>query len=123
MEITLGAVVAKLDAFSDRQAEMNATLRDLAGAVNRLSVIEERQTNDRSSIGRAFGALDRVDMEIKSVASRVEKLEQHQPMQGFTNGLVIKIVWLVLAAVVGAGMSGLLTKMPLPPIQVQGLSR
>ena len=123
MEITLGAVVAKLDGLSERQAEMNSTLRELTGAINRLSVIEERQTHDRSSIGRAFGTLDRVDIEIKAVSTRIEKLEQHQPMQGFTNGLVIKIVWLVLAAVVGAGMSGLLTKTPLPPIQVQGLSR
>ena len=108
------ALEAKIDAMARRQDETNSAMRELTQADAKLAVIEERQTNDRAAVERAFQKIQSMDTEFsaadKAMAARIEKLELAQPMTGFANGLVLKVVGLALAAIVGANLNGLLSR-------------
>lgn len=93
---------------SDLQ-EIKSSMKELASAVSRLAVIEERQANTSDSIARAF-------KEIRTVADRVTTVEQAQPMQKHSSDLVQTVSKYVLVAVLGAVISGLWVRQPSPPV-------
>jgi hypothetical protein len=76
-------------------AEIKVTMKELAVAVSRLAVVEERQSQDRAEIGRVFKRLD-------DHAGRIHTLEVAQPLQNQATNWVNKAIWLVVGAVVSA---------------------
>ena len=112
--VTLAVLVTRLDSVIDNQTQQQITLRELSSAVNRLSVIEERQSADRQSMERAFNAVGEAKGSVKELTTRVEKLEQAQPMQTFTNGVVQKIIGIIVAAVIGALVTMVVVKPAAP---------
>lgn len=108
---------AKVDALVRQSTETNETLRSLTRAVTQLAVIEERQTADRAAVDRAFGeiksvqtAVDKLERDtdgrISGLASsldgRIKVLENKVPVNDLSNGILAKIGWLMVSAVIGA---------------------
>lgn len=97
-ESQLAVALSELRSLATDMAELRATMTRLAEAVTRLAVMEERQGVDRESIARAFKALDKHD-------ERLRTLEHDRPLQQQTSAWVRRAAGLVLAAVLGAGVS------------------
>lgn len=108
----LAVAVARLASLADDMAEVKTTMKTLAAAVTKLAVIEERQTADRGALERAFAEIGKLD-------GRVKALEQAQPLQKQASDWVQKAVGLVLAAVIGAGISTVVRapEPKAPPVQ------
>lgn len=101
-------------------AEMKDAMREMAAAINRLAVIEERQNQDRAALERAFNAISDVSkkhdhtttrvMEIvEKIEARMRALEMAQPLQNKTAEWVEKAIFAAAAATVMfvAGKAGL----------------
>lgn len=104
----LAVAIAKIEGISGDLAEVKTTMRELAAAVSRLAVVEERQTITNESIGRAF-------TEITRLTGRVVALEQAAPIQKQSSDLVQTAVKYIVAAVLGAVVAGLMRVPPTMP--------
>jgi tetrahydromethanopterin S-methyltransferase subunit C len=91
----LAVVSARLGSLIDDVTEIKRSMREMALAMTRLAVFEERQVTDREGLGRAFDAIGQID-------GRVKSLEQAQPIQKQTSDWVHKILGQVVSLVVGA---------------------
>lgn len=107
-EADLAVAITKIDAITSDLSDLKSSMKEIANAVSRLAVVEERQTATNESIGRAFKQID-------SIALRVGALEQAQPIQKQSSDMVQKAVGYLVAIVLGAIISGLWRSAPLPP--------
>lgn len=87
--------VIKVEAMGADIAEIKASTAKMADAINKLALIEERQTNFNHSMDRAFTMLEKHD-------TRLMTLELAQPLQKQTSDWVGKFVSLVIGAVLTA---------------------
>ena len=87
--------------LADDMAELKTGMRKLTDAVTKLAVVEERQASDRAALDRAF-------KEIEKAQGRIAQLEQAQPIQKQSSDLVQKVVGIVMSAVVGAALMGVI---------------
>lgn len=97
------AVLVRLDRMEKTQDETRATLREVATAINKLAVIEERQQT-------ASTAIERLMAEHKKFDERLRALEIAEPMQAQTAEWVRSAVWAAAsaAAMFAANKLGLL---------------
>lgn len=107
-ETDLAVAIAKIEAISGDMAEIKSSMKELANAVSRLAVIEERQTATNDAIGRAF-------KDIETISGRVAVLEQNQPIQKQSSDLVQTGVKYVVAMVLGAIVAGFVRVPPGAP--------
>lgn len=107
-ETDLAVAIAKIESISGDMAEVKASMRELAAAVSRLAVIEERQNGTNESLGRAFA-------EITRLTGRVVALEQAQPIQKQSSDFVQAAIKYIVAAVLGAILAGFLRMPPAGP--------
>lgn len=96
---TISTIAAKLDNLQGDMSEMKASIRELATAVARLALVEERQSNANEALTRAFKELDRHDR-------RLNVIEQAQPLQKHSSNIVQNAVAMILAAVLGGTVAG-----------------
>ena len=76
----------KLDLLHQDVSDMKAVLKELTVAINRLAVVEERQSETAKSMERAFTAIEKIMI-------RVSALEQGAVVAARTTGWVEKGVW------------------------------
>ena len=107
-ETDLAVAIAKIESISGDMVEIKQTMRELAAAVSRLAVIEERQSTTNDSITRAF-------KQISELSSRVTSLEQAQPIQKQSSDFVQTAVKYIVAAVLGAVVAGFVRVPPVAP--------
>lgn len=88
----------RLKTVSADVAEMKSSMVQMASAVTRLAVMEERLGASREALERAF-------REITELQSRTKALESAQPAQAQTTKWVNQVIGLILAGVVGAGIA------------------
>ena len=81
----------QLKTLHEDVSEMKSVLKDLATAITKLALIEERQANAAAALERAFGALERVE-------ARVAALEKDVPANKRVN------VWVDRAIFAGMGL-------------------
>lgn len=84
-------ISVKLDLLHDDVRDMKTVLKDLTVAINRLAVVEERQSQIGESMGRAFKGLE-------EVKGRVTVLETQAVTTSQTNSWAGKAVWAAAAA-------------------------
>lgn len=96
-------IASRLDNLHDDVAGMGVVLKELANAVAKLAVIEERQTQSAQALERAFKVLEKVE-------GRLDALEKAQPLQQQSADWVGKAVWaaVAVAATFVAKKAGLL---------------
>lgn len=109
-EQQLAVAISQLTGLSADMAEVKSTMNKLAEAVTKLAVVEAHQANDRQALARVFH-------EVEQHEGRIRSLEQAQPLQSQSSDLVRKAAALILAAVLGAGVSGVLHQRDvIPPL-------
>lgn len=82
----------RLDTLHQDVHEIKAALRQLADAVIRLALVEERQAQAAAAQDRAFAALERVEQ-------RVAKLELQAPAAKRASIWMDRAAWAAMAAV------------------------
>ena len=97
----LALALERLRAVSSDVAEMKSSMIQMAGAVTRLAVMEERLGSSREALERAF-------REIVDLQGRVKTIEGAQPAHAQTSRWVHQVVGLMIAGVVGAVVSGVI---------------
>lgn len=104
----MAVAIAKMELMADDMSEIKKSMKELASAVSRLAVIEERQGASGEAIGRAF-------KEITALGVRITVLEQNQPIQRQSSDFVQTAVKYIVAIVLGAIVSGLWRSAPTVP--------
>ena len=96
----INVVITRLGLLSEDVGELKETLRQIASAVTRLALVEERQMQTNEALSRAFKQIDKLDLKLTAVEQRLGALERMQPMQQQTNGWVLTAVWAAAGAAV-----------------------
>lgn len=96
----INVVITRLGLLSDDVGELKETLRQIATAVTRLALVEERQSQTNEALSRAFKQIDKVELKLTGIEQRLGTLERMQPLQQQTNGWVMTSVWIVAGAAV-----------------------
>ena len=99
-ESDINVVITRLGLLSEDVGELKETLRQIASAVTRLALVEERQMQTNEALSRAFKQIDKFDLKLTSVEQRLGALERMQPIQQQTNGWVLTAVWAAAGAAV-----------------------
>ena len=99
-ESDINVVITRLGLLSEDVGELKETLRQIASAVTRLALVEERQMQTNEALSRAFKQIDKLDMKLTSIEQRLGTLERMQPLQQQTNGWVMTSVWIAAGAAV-----------------------
>ena len=95
----IATVIIRLGALHEDVSDLKATMKDLAQAVQRLAIVEERQSHTNETLARAFGAID-------SLAGRVSVLETAKPISDQAARWVFAALW----AAAGTGAAVVLTR-------------
>lgn len=99
-ESDINVVIARLGLLSEDVGELKETLRQIASAVTRLALVEERQMQTNEALSRAFKQIDKLDLKLTGIEQRLGTLERMQPLQQQTNGWVMTSVWIAAGAAV-----------------------
>ena len=94
----INVVITRLGLLSDDVGELKETLRQIASAVTRLALVEERQMQTNEALSRAFKQIDKLDIKLVSVEQRIGSLERMQPQQQQTTTWVVSAVWAAAGA-------------------------
>jgi hypothetical protein len=85
-------IAVRLDNLHADVSGMRDVLKELATAVTKLAIIEERQQQATQALERAFKALEKVE-------TRLDSIEKAQPLQQQSADWVGKAVWAAVALV------------------------
>lgn len=85
-------IAVRLDNLHEDVSGMRDVLKELASAVTKLAVIEERQGQAAQALERAFIALEKLEV-------RMAALEKAQPIQQQSADWVGKAVWAAVVVV------------------------
>ena len=99
-ESDINVVITRLGLLSEDVGELKETLRQIATAVTRLALVEERQMQTNEALSRAFKQIDKLDLKLTGIEQRLGTLERMQPLQQQTNGWVMTSVWIIAGAAV-----------------------
>ena len=99
-ESDINVVITRLGILSDDIGELKEALRQIASAVTRLALVEERQMQTNEALSRAFKQIDKLDLKLTGIEQRLGTLERMQPLQQQTNGWVMTSVWIAAGAAV-----------------------
>ena len=110
-ESDINVVITRLGLLSEDVGELKETLRQIASAVTRLALVEERQMQTNEALSRAFKQIDKLDLKLVGIEQRLGMLERMQPLQQQTNGWVMTAVWIAagVAVMFVANKTGILS--------------
>lgn len=96
----INVVITRLGLLSADVGELKETLREIASAVTRIALVEERQMQTNEALSRAFKQIDKLDLKLVGLEHRLIALERMQPIQQQTSGWVMTAVWIAAGAAV-----------------------
>ena len=96
----INVVITRLGLLSDDVGELKETLRQIATAVTRLALVEERQSQTNEALSRAFKQIDKVELKLTGIEQRLVSLERVQPQQQQTSAWVTTMLWATAGAAV-----------------------
>lgn len=96
----INVVITRLGLLSDDVGELKETLRQIASAVTRLALVEERQSQTNEALSRAFKQIDKVELKLTGIEQRLGSLERLQPQQQQTTTWVTTMLWATAGAAV-----------------------
>lgn len=94
----INVVITRLGLLSADVGELKETLREIASAVTRLALVEERQMQTNEALSRAFKQIDKLDLKLVGLEQRMVALERMQPIQQQTSSWVMSAVWAAAGA-------------------------
>lgn len=81
-------------------ADFKDGMRELAAAILKLALVEERQAHAAQALERAFAMMEKMDRRIDGVTDRVMALEKSEPSQNRAAEWVDRAVWAAASAAV-----------------------
>jgi uncharacterized coiled-coil DUF342 family protein len=78
---------------NDLRESTRDSMKEIANAITKLVLLEERQSNTNDNFSRVVNQLD-------NIQRRVEELEKQEPLQKLTSKWVMTIVWSAATAAV-----------------------
>ena len=99
-ECDINVVITRLGILSDDVGDLKETLRQIATALTRLALVEERQSQTNEALSRAFKQIDKVDLKLTGIEQRLGSLERLQPQQQQTSAWVTTMLWATAGAAV-----------------------
>lgn len=96
----INVVITRLGLLSDDVGELKEALRQIATAVTRLALVEERQSQTNEALSRAFKQIDKVEIKLTGIEQRLGSLERLQPQQQQTSAWVTTMLWATAGAAV-----------------------
>ena len=96
----INVVITRLGLLSEDVGELKETLRQIASAVTRLALVEERQMQTNEALSRAFKQVDKLDLRLTGIEQRLGALERMQPQQQQTSAWVTTMLWAAAGAAV-----------------------
>lgn len=82
-----------LDEVRRGQDDLRASMKQMADALTRLTLVEERQATTSTTIERMAGSIERLD-------ERLRKLEISDPLQARSSEWVMNVIWAAATAAV-----------------------
>lgn len=73
--------------------EIKGALKDVAQALTKLALVEERQTQGAAAMERAFSAISKLDAKLEAISARVIELEKNEPNQTRVAQWVDRAAW------------------------------
>lgn len=83
-------------------AEMKGAIKEVASALTKLALVEERQTHQSAALERAFKAVEVLADKMEKFDGRLVNLEKSEPAQTRTAEWVDRAVWAAAAAACAA---------------------
>ena len=90
--ITLHVIAIQITNLHDDVGDMKTALKDLASAIIKLALVEERQGQTSLQLERAFKVMERLE-------ARVANLEVAAPLNKQTNAWVLSGVWAAVGVI------------------------
>lgn len=95
-EPSLGAIEAKINMLHGDVTDVKLALRDMASAITRLAILDERQVTAGEALGRAFKMLEEIEsrvsvLERQDVANKQISAWLHSAI-GAAGAIVITVV-------------------------------
>ena len=94
----LGALHADVGDIKAGMSEFRDGMKELAAAILKLALVEERQANTAQALERAFKLLEKLDQKVDAVAERVHELEKSEPMQNKAAEWTERLLWAAASA-------------------------
>jgi len=85
-ETEMALLTHKVESLHEDMGEMKVVMRDVANALTKLALIDERQANMLEAQERIFNLIERLD-------NRVDNLEKEDGKQSLATGWVYAAVW------------------------------
>jgi hypothetical protein len=85
-ETEMALLTHKVESLHEDMGEMKVVMRDVANALTKLALIDERQANMLEAQERIFNLIERLD-------NRVDDLEKEDGKQSVATGWVYAAVW------------------------------
>jgi hypothetical protein len=85
-ETEIALLTHKVESLHEDMGEMKVVMRDVANALTKLALIDERQANMLEAQERIFNLIERLD-------NRVDNLEKEDGKQSLATGWVYAAVW------------------------------
>lgn len=82
-----------MDEMRKGHDELRASMKQMADALTRLTLVEERQSSTSSAIERFAGSIEKLD-------ERMRKLEISEPLQARSSEWIMNAVWAAAAVAV-----------------------
>lgn len=109
-QVDVAVALAKVETIGEDLQEIKQSMKELASAVSKLAVVEERQAN-------LIDMVNRIGKEVKKLEERVQTIEIAQPIQKQSSDYVQSAVKYIIAAVLGAIVAGYLgNNQSVPPM-------
>ena len=95
-QVVLDRLTNLHDDVSDLKESTKDSMKEIASAITKLVLLEERQAHANTNFSRVVNQLD-------NIQRRVEELEKQEPMQQLTSKWMVSIVWAAAGTAVWLG--------------------
>lgn len=107
----LAAVNLQFNQLRGDVSEIKTSMKDVAQALTKLALVEERQAQSSAAMERAFATISKVDTKVDAVVNRVTQLEKNELNQARIAQWVDRAVWgavglLAMYAAAKIGLAG-----------------
>jgi thiamine kinase-like enzyme len=96
-DVNIQVVIDRLtnlhDDVNDLKESTRDSMKEIANAITKLVLLEERQSHTNDNFSRVVNQLD-------NIQRRVEELEKQEPLQKLTSKWILTAVWSAAAAAV-----------------------
>lgn len=106
-------IASRMESMHGDMSDVKTALKDLASAIIKLALVEERQGQAALAQERAFKVIERLEVRIDAGETRIDALERAAPMTAQTNTWVMAGVWGFAAIVATLLLSVLARKLGL----------